>query len=280
MSHQSFGSYPWSCYTIPMPDQPFVSVIIPAYNEERNVSAGTLQIVADYFFRQTYQSEIIIVDDGSTDKTVELINAFITNYPNFRVIKNPHKGKAFAVHTGVEQAQGKYILFTDLDQATPPEEIEKLVPFVSMRGYDIAIGSREIMGSRRDAEPLIRHIMGKGFNFIVQLIAVHNIHDTQCGFKLFNAGVAKQLFAALQVYKDDGKPVIGARVTAFDVELLFLAQKWHKRIAEVPVFWHYVKSERVNAFKDSYRMFVEVVAIRFKDLSGAYAKPSKSENPA
>lgn len=249
-----------------------LSIVIPGYNEERNLKNGCLKIVASYFNKQVYDWEVIVVDDGSTDNTAKLVEDFALKNPLFRLIRNPHRGKAFTVKTGIEQAKGDYVLFTDMDQATPPEESEKLLPFLEKRGYDIAIGSREIMGAKREQEPWHRHLMGKGFNFVVQLVAISNIHDTQCGFKLFRNEVAKQLFNRMQVYKDGGKEVKGPLVTAFDVELLFLAVKKGFRIAEVPVFWHHVKSVRVNPLKDSYRMFVDVLKVRLNDLRGVYEK--------
>lgn len=255
-----------------MVQEPYVSVVIPAYNESKNLKAGALLTVHNYFSKQSYTYEILVVDDGSADNTATIIEDFAKNHAGFRLVRNPHKGKAFAVKTGVKLARGRYILFTDTDQATPPEEVEKLLPFLDKRDYDIAIGSREIMGAKREHEPWHRHLMGKGFNFVVQVVAIRNIHDTQCGFKLFRKDIANKLFDALQVYQDDDHEVSGPFVTAFDVELLFLAKKWDYKIAEVPVFWHHVKSERVSALKDSYRMFVDVMKIRLNDLAGAYAK--------
>lgn len=250
----------------------FLSIIIPAYNESNNIKNSCLQIVADYFAKQSYGYEVLVVDDGSTDETRELVTAFCAKNPVFRLIENSHRGKAFAVKTGFEQARGQYLLFTDMDQATPPEEIEKLLPFVESRGYDIAIGSREVMGAKREKEPWYRHLMGKGFNMVVQIFAVRNIHDTQCGFKLFKGYIGKALFEQLKVY-DEAKigQVHGPVVSAFDVELLFLAQKRGYKIAEVPVIWHHVKTERINPIKDSYRMFKDVVKIRINDMMGKYA---------
>lgn len=253
----------------------YLSIVIPSYNEEKNINNGSLKKVADYFTSQSYDWEVLVVDDGSTDGSTKLIEQSDAAYPNFRLIKNPHKGKAYTVRTGVMAAKGQYVLFTDMDQATPPEEIEKLLPFLDRRGYDIAIGSREIMGAKREDEPFHRHVMGKGFNFIVQLIAISNIHDTQCGFKLFRTEVARDLFNRLQVYRNDSREVKGPLVTAFDVELLFLAKKRGYKIAEVPVFWHHVKSERVNPVLDSYRMFMDVLKIRLNDMRGHYAKALK-----
>lgn len=253
----------------------YLTIVIPSYNEEKNIKAGSLKKVSDYFSKQSYDWEVLVVDDGSSDGSSSLIEQFATAKPNFKLIRNPHKGKAFTVRTGVMQAKGQYVLFTDMDQATPPEEIEKLLPFLDRRGYDIAIGSREIMGAKREAEPFHRHLMGKGFNFIVQLIAISNIHDTQCGFKLFRSSIAKDLFKRMQVYRDINKEVKGPLVTAFDVELLFLAKKQRYKIAEVPVFWHHVTSQRVSPLKDSYRMFMDVLKIRLNDVQGVYDKATK-----
>lgn len=253
----------------------YLTVVIPSYNEEKNIKAGALKKVADFFSRQSYEWEVLVVDDGSIDESARLVEQFVANKPRFRLIKNPHRGKAFTVRTGVLEAKGQYVLFTDMDQATPPEEIEKLLPFLDRRGYDIAIGSREIMGAKREDEPFHRHLMGKGFNFVVQLLAISNIHDTQCGFKLFRNNVAKDLFKRMQVYRDLNQEVKGPLVTAFDVELLFLAKKRGLKIAEVPVFWHHVKSQRVNPLKDSYRMFMDVLKIRLNDVRGVYGKASK-----
>ncbi len=250
----------------------YISVVIPAFNEVRNISTGALEMVAAYFEKQSYKCEILVVDDGSTDNSASLVAEITKTHPIIQLIKNPHRGKAFAVKTGVMEAQGQYVLFTDMDQATPPQEIEKLLPFIEKRGYDVVVGSREIMGSKREEEPWYRHIMGKGFNIIVQILAVHNIHDTQCGFKLFRTSIARELFSAMQVYRGEGKEIKGPFVSAFDVELLFLAQKRRNKIAEVPVIWHHVKSERVNPIKDSYKMFIDVLKIRLNDITGVYAK--------
>ena len=158
-------------------------------------------------------------------------------------------------------------MFTDFDQATPLSEVEKLIPFIK-KGYQVAIGSREVKGSQRLDEPRYRHLMGKVFNFAVQIIAIGGIHDTQCGFKLFTSQAAKELFTSLIVY---GNGVEKQAFTgAFDVELLYIAQKRGYRIAEVPVSWRHIKTNRVNPIRDSVRMFLDLVKIRLAALSGGY----------
>ncbi len=162
---------------------------------------------------------------------------------------------------------GEHILFTDFDQATPIFEVEKLLPFFPQ--YDIVIGSRQLPGAKREREPIYRHLMGLVFNLVVQVIAVRGIWDTQAGFKCFKAPVAKELFAKLKVY-GQGRKIQGALVTAFDVELLFLAKKQGYKIKEVPIIWHHVATTRVSPIKDSVRMFRDVLKVRWNDIRSVY----------
>ena len=247
--------------------KPFLSIIIPAFNEEKNFKKGALGKVEDYLKNFSYSYEVIVVDDGSTDKTPSLVGDFVKGRTGWFLIKNHHQGKAGTVSTGVKRAQGIHILFTDFDQATPLSEIEKLLPFLS-KGYDVIIGSREVKGAKREEEPFYRHLMGKIFNFIVQMFTLPGIHDTQCGFKLFRARVAKELFSQLQVYR--ATKIKNAFTGAFDVEVLYLAQKKGYRIAEVPVFWKHYETKRINPLKDSVRMFFDVLKIKLNDFLGKY----------
>ncbi|MCX6816774.1 MAG: glycosyltransferase family 2 protein [Candidatus Beckwithbacteria bacterium] len=238
-----------------------LSVVIPSYNESRNFNRGCLEQVRDYLKTNHLNWEVIIVDDGSTDGSDKKIKIF-AGKNNWYFIENPHQGKAASVMTGVLAATNPYILFTDFDQATPLSEVEKLLPFLS-KGYQIVVGSREIKGARRQQEPFYRHIMGKVFNFVVQLVAVKGIHDTQCGFKIFSTHVARELFQALKVYRP--KPEKYAFTGAFDVELLYLAGKSGIKIAEVPIVWTHAATTRVSPFRDSIRMFWHVLKIRLYD---------------
>lgn len=249
--------------------KPYLSVVIPAYNEEDNFKRGALEKVEKYLKSQDYTWEVIVVDDGSTDETPQLVEEFTRKHKGFHLIKNPHYGKAHTVTTGVMAAQGKYILFTDFDQATPISEIEKMWPLIE-KGVKVVIGSREGHGARRIGEPLYRHIMGRGFNFLVQLFAVRGIEDTQCGFKLFTNEAAKKLFSKLRVYKE--QKVKDAFTGAWDVEVLLLAKKFGYKIAQTPVEWRHIKTSRVNPVKDSLRMLRDILLIRWNDLRGEYDK--------
>lgn len=239
-----------------------LTVIIPAYNEIANFQAGKLDQIYRYLRGKKLNWEVLVIDDGSHDGSNDKISAWVQGKAHWRFIQNPHQGKASTIKTGVDQAANRYILFTDFDQATPIREVEKLLPFIK-RGYPIVIGSREVQGASREKEPFYRHLMGKVFNLVVQTLALPGIHDTQCGFKIFETATARELFNALKIYRN--KPEKYAFTGAFDVELLFLAKKRQIKIAEVPIHWFHAPTTRVNPLRDSIRMFWHVVKIRLYD---------------
>ena len=248
---------------------PYLSVIIPSYNEALNFKKGKMEHVYSYLKTQKFTFEIIFVDDGSTDNTVALLTEFSQGKHEIKVIANKHLGKGPTVALGLISAEGENRLFTDFDQATPIEEADKLLPFRN-HGYDVVIGSREVEGAKREREPLYRHIMGKGFNIIVKLFIIRGINDTQCGFKLLSRKACEKLVPMLSASKVT-KVRKDAFTGAFDVELLFVARKNNFRVAEVPVSWQHFKTDRVNPVKDSLRMFFEVIKIRINALMGKYA---------
>lgn len=249
-------------------DTPFLSVVIPAYNEETNIRLGALDKVSRYLERQPYSWEAIIVNDGSSDCTMMLLDEFVKNNRGFRLIHNIHLGKAGTVATGVASSKGEIVLFTDLDQATPIRELENLLPWFE-KGYDVVIGSRS--GIRQGA-PVFRIMMARGFMFLRStLLGLKGIIDTQCGFKAFKREAALEIFRSLKLYGTK-KEVTGSMVTAgFDIEVIFLAKKRGYKIKEVPVEWHYVETRRVNPIKDSWQGFLDILRIRLNAVKGHYS---------
>jgi dolichyl-phosphate beta-glucosyltransferase len=247
---------------------PYLSVVIPSYNERKNIERGVLDDVAKYLNEQDYSWEVIFTDDGSGDGTATLLNEFIQKQKkskgDWKVLENIHAGKGPTVQSGMLAAQGDWRLFTDFDQSTPLSEVEKLLS-QGKAGNEVVIGSREVQGAKREKEPFHRHLMGRGFNFLVQTLAIPGIFDTQCGFKLFSAEATETLFPKMHVYgkQEERKD---AFTGAFDVELLFLARKNKFRIKEIPIIWHHNETDRVSPIKDSLRM----LRVRMADLSGAY----------
>ncbi len=245
----------------------FVTVVVPAYNEATNIRLGALEKVLHYLEKQTYQWEVVIVNDGSTDETKELLENFCSSNRGFRLVNNSHQGKAITVMTGMSHARGDIVLFSDLDQATPITELTVVLPWFD-RGYDVVIGSRR---GRREGAPLMRLVMARGFMILRSIIlGLHGITDTQCGFKAFRKEVVHDIFSRLRLYKDHQR-ASGAMVTAgFDIELLFIAKKLGYKIKEVPVEWHYVETRRVNPLRDSWQGFIDIVRIRLNALRGQY----------
>ena len=247
--------------------------MLPCYNEQKRLPE-TLHRIEEFLGTRGYAAEVVVVDDGSSDDTAALVEQAALNAPSLRLFRNEHRGKAYAVRTGMLSAQGRFILFTDADGATPIEEVDKLLPLLE-RDADVAIASREGSGARRIGEPWHRHVMGRVFNLIVRIVALPGIHDTQCGFKCFRREAARELFAGMRLYADQAGTVKGALLTGFDVEILFLARKWGYRIAEVPVTWHYGSESKVSPLKDSWRNLRDVLLVRWNDLRGRYPRKKR-----
>lgn len=246
----------------------YLSIVIPSYNEMKNFKRGVLDEVAQYLRTVDYTWEVILSDDGSQDGTVEKLHEFAANNQGFKVLQNDHAGKGPTVQSGMLSATGEWRLFTDFDQSTPLNEVEKLLKY-AREGFDVVIGSREIVGAKRDKEPWYRHMMGRGFNFLVQGLAIPGILDTQCGFKLFSAEAAQLLFSNLVIY-GRRKTRQDAFTGAFDVEALYLALKADYKIKEVPILWRHFETDRVDPIKDSLRMLRDIIQVRLANLRGAY----------
>lgn len=239
----------------------FLSVIIPAYNEERRIGASLREVV-DHLDRQPYPSEVIVVDDGSNDGTVGIVNACAREHPRVRVLRAPHKGKGHAVKVGMLAATGAYRFLCDADLSMPVSEMGKFIP-PALVGCEIAVGSREAPGARRIGEPLSRHLAGRLFNWLVQAVAVPGIQDTQCGFKCFRAEAAQALFPLQRL---DG--------FAFDVEILFLARRRGIRVVEVPIEWRYRAESKVSPLRHALGMAWDVLKVRRNAWRGIYSGPA------
>jgi glycosyltransferase involved in cell wall biosynthesis len=246
----------------------FLSVVIPSYDEMANLQKGVLDKVEHFLSKKQFQYEVIIVDDGSTDGSADFVKKFCADSLNFKLIENSHLGKAGAVTAGVLHSKGDYVLFSDMDQATPIEEVNKLLPYFD-KGYDIVIGSRR---SQRKGSPWTRKLMAKGMVVLrTLLVGVHGISDTQCGFKMFKREVAQKLFGKVSKLHNNFQKVSGSSVSAgFDVELLYIAQKLKYKIKEVPVDWLYVETRRVNPIRDSVAGVMDLIRIKIKDSRGEY----------
>jgi len=243
----------------------FLSVVIPAYNEAYDLRIGVLDAVYDYLSRQKYSWEILFVDDGSTDNTVKLAEDFSRKHPNFFILKEPHRGKAGTVTAGILKAKGEIVLFTDADQATPIDQLEKILPKFE-KGYDVVIGSRH----GRQGAPAIRKAMALGFSLLRLLILRLPFKDTQCGFKAFTAGAAKEIFKRLEIFSSK-KVSKGASVTAgFDLEVLYVARKLGYKIAEVPVDWHHKEGTKVDPIKDSIEGLRGLILVRLNAIQNKY----------
>lgn len=234
----------------------FLSVVIPAYNEEQRI-LPTLEKINSYFRSKDYTFEMIVVDDGSTDKTSSLINNLSFEVTLLRNEKNI--GKGYSVKRGVSSAHGKYILFTDADLSTPIEETEKLICSLE-EGADVAIGSRALPTSLiRIRQPWWREGMGKVFNLFVQGLVFKGVKDTQCGFKCFRREVARRLFYQQKI-----------KGFSFDVEILFLAKNLGYKIKEIPVIWVNSKDSKVHPIIDATKMLFELFRIRLNYLRNWY----------
>lgn len=258
-----------------MPEgMPVLSVVLPAYNEASNIRSDRLERLDQALFRLGYDTEVILVDDGSEDKTADLLEEFARAHERFAVVRNPHKGKAHAVSTGVLRGRGEFVLFMDMDLATSLDHIGPFVEELRKGSADLVIASRELPGSVRRNAPLIRRVLGKGFNLIIRVLVLPGIRDTQCGFKAFRREVAQDLFSHSVVFSATPEAVKGPRVTAFDVELLVLARRHGYRIEQMPVIWTHTKTRGVRVFRESFKMLREVLTIWLYDRRGRY-KPDR-----
>ena len=257
-----------------LPNQkPYISIVIPCWNEEKNLQSGALDEVHQYLSRQDYSWQVVIVNDGSTDNSKNLIERFIQDKPGFAIYDIPHGGKPAAVWAGIQKASGEIILFTDMDQSTPIEELSKLLPWYEA-DLDVVIGSR---GSEREGFSITRRLGSFVFRNFRRLFLLRSISDTQCGFKSCRREVALKVFPHLQFFKQKDKPA-GWKVSAYDVELLYLIEKAGYRTKEVEVRWWNRDqsdtkgqgSELSRYLKESVEMAQEIARVKVNQLKGLY----------
>ena len=239
-----------------------LSIVIPAYNEESRLPK-TLDCIFTYLKARPDRAEIIVVDDGSSDRTSEIVNAWRQKYSGLRLVSNEgNRGKGFSVRHGMLEARGEIALFTDADLSTPIEEADKLLAALRERGYDAAIGSRALDRSLIEVhQSVLREQAGIFFNRLVRWIMGIEFSDTQCGFKAFRRERSRIIFEQQRVER-----------FGFDPEILFLARRHGLRVAEVPVRWSHDAATKVNVVADGIRMFLELLLIRWNKVQGRYPR--------
>ena len=243
---------------------PHLSIVIPAHNEELRLP-GSLSRILEHLRQQPYSWEVLVVENGSSDRTAEVAEGFAQATPGLRVLREARRGKGLAVRRGMLEASGEYRFVCDADLSMPIDQINRFLP-PELQDYDIAIASREAAGAVRYGEPFYRHWVGRAFNLIVRLLAVPGFQDTQCGFKCFRGQAADVLF-----------PLQRLHGWTFDVELLFVALRRGYRVVEVPIPWYYSPGSRISILRDSLAMFTDLFRIRSNWRRGLYSAEAVDE---
>jgi glycosyltransferase involved in cell wall biosynthesis len=236
---------------------PFLSIVIPARNEERRLP-HTLEQIFTFLKSQDYTAEVLVVENGSSDRTYEIAQKLAEQFEKLRVLKEEQTGKGKAVQRGMLEAKGEYRFMCDADLSMPIQELEKFTPKNSEQ-VDIAIASREAPGAVRYNEPEYRHLGGRLVNLAIRLLILPGFHDTQCGFKCFRATVVEDLF-----------PYQTVPGWSFDIEILFIARKRGYRITEVPIHWYFDPETKLRAVKDALLMLRDIFLIHINNLRGLY----------
>ncbi len=240
---------------------PFLSLIFPAHNEESRLP-HTLEVVDTFLQQQPYSAEVIVVENGSTDRTLALATEYAARLPYLSVIHEEGRGKGLAVKRGMLAAHGDYRFFLDVDLSMPIDQVNRFLP-PALPDMQIAIASREGEGAIRYDEPSYRHLIGRGFNNLVRLLALPNLHDSQCGFKCFRGDVADVLF-----------PMQTIMGWTFDVEILYIAHLKGYPVVEIPIPWYHNPQSKVRVGKDSIQMARDLLSIRRNGQKGAYSNPA------
>jgi dolichyl-phosphate beta-glucosyltransferase len=237
---------------------PLLSIIVPAHNEERRLPR-TLEQVLAFLKHQSYAAEVLIVENGSTDRTRELAEGYARHHSKtVHVIRTQERGKGLAVRLGMLAASGEYRFMCDADLSMPIEEVNRFLP-PALTDFDVAVGSREVRGAVRYNEPLHRHLGGRLINLAIRLLILPQLQDTQCGFKCLRASVAEDLFRHQTL-----------NGWSFDIELLFMAYRRRYRVVEIPIDWYYRPESKVSAVRDAFRMINDILRIRANARGGLY----------
>lgn len=239
---------------------PFLSLIIPAHNESERLPAS-LEALKRYISSLPFETEVIVVENNSSDGTAEIVQEWMKTIPQLRLISLPQPGKGNAIRTGMLAAQGAYRFMADADFSMPVEQIGKFLPDGQPLA-PVAIASREADGSKRIGEPFYRHLIGRAYNFLVRLLVLPGLQDTQCGFKCFSAEAAEAIF-----------PLQRLEGWSFDVEVLTIARQLGFEITEVPITWNYQPGSRMRLIQDSLQMAKDLFTIRQARKKGFYRVP-------
>jgi dolichyl-phosphate beta-glucosyltransferase len=242
---------------------PKYSIIIPAYNEAGRLGR-TLERVLGYVSAQRWDAEVIVVNDGSRDRTPDLVREFAQSHPLLRLLENPgNRGKGYSVRNGMLHASGELLLFSDADLSSPIEEAQKLIAPLESGTADIAIGSRWLRPElQTQRQSLLRQFYGRLFNLLLRVLLGLNFKDTQCGFKAFTRQAVRKIFPLQQIER-----------WGFDPELLYLARQAGLKVVEIPVSWAHTGGTRISPLRDGLRMFAEAVKVRWNGLTGKYNVP-------
>lgn len=238
------------------------TIVVPAYNESVRLRPA-LDEMLRHIQSHSWDAEILVVNDGSTDDTAQIVREYGKSHPQVLLVENPgNRGKGFSVRNGMLHARGDICLFTDADLSSPMSEAQKLFDAIES-GADVAIGSRWLdTALQTEPQPLYRQIFGRIFNLALRMILGLHFADTQCGFKAFRRDAAQRLFPLQRIER-----------WGFDPEILFLARRAGLRIEEIPVLWAHSEGTRLHPFRDGMRMFGEVLRIRWFALTGDYSAP-------
>ncbi len=252
-----------------VPVEPAFSIVIPAYNETRRLPVS-LEHLRAYVASRPTPTEVIVVDDGSTDATAELVERHMADWPGagLRLLREPHRGKGGAIRAGVLAARGAYIALADADFSMPPEEFDRF-GVAALGEYDVAIASRTAPGAIRTGEPPNRRAIGALFSLVVRALLVPGVRDTQCGFKCLRREAALD-FCAHQTIEG----------WCFDVELLHIARLRGYRVREVPIAWHFVPGSRVHPLRDAASVLRDLLVIRLRSWRGRYGGRQPKVRPA